>query len=173
MSPEERYEKLSSLRKKAKVVNYSSLYGVGAAKLAREMGVSRAEAQELLEAFWRLNWAIRKVASQQYTKEVGGYTWVKNPVSGFWYELRYDKDTWSTINQGTGTYIFDSWLARAAQQGYWGRGQFHDETLSTVTDESQTRESLKQSVENLNKDLKLNVPFGIDIQSGQNYAGVH
>jgi DNA polymerase I-like protein with 3'-5' exonuclease and polymerase domains len=41
MNPEERFERLHKLRKKAKVVNYSSLYGVGAPKLAREMGVTR------------------------------------------------------------------------------------------------------------------------------------
>jgi DNA polymerase I-like protein with 3'-5' exonuclease and polymerase domains len=173
MNPEERFERLHKLRKKAKVVNYSSLYGVGAPKLAREMGVTRKEAQELLDAFWKLNWAIRKVAEQQFTKEVGGYTWVKNSVSGFWHELRYSKDTWSTINQSTGVYIFDSWLARARLYGYMGQGQFHDETLASVPNESQTREQLKHAIAKLNTDLKLNVAFAIDVKSGANYKDVH
>lgn len=167
------YERIKAIRKAYKVVNYSAVYGVGAPKLAREMGISRARAQELLDAYWQKNWAVRKIAAQQYTKEVGGYTWLKNPVSGFYHELRYDKDRFSTLNQSTGVYVFDSWLARAAQQGYWGQASFHDETLASVTNESQTRESLKQALANLNKDLKLNVPFGIDTQVGQNYGDVH
>ena len=169
----DRFERLHKLRKKAKVVNYSSLYGVGAPKLAREMGVTRKEAKELLDAFWELNWAIRKVSEQQFTKEVGGYTWVKNPVSGFWYELRYSKDTWSTINQGTGVFIFDSWLARARLKGYNGQAQFHDETLTSVTNESRSREALKYGVEKLNQDLKLHVSFGIDTKVGESYSDVH
>jgi hypothetical protein len=107
----------------------------------------------LLDAFWKLNWAIRKVAEQQFTKEVGGYTWLKNPVSGFWHELRYDKDRFSTLNQSTGVYIFDSWLARARLYGYMGQGQFHDETLASVPNESQTREQLKHAIEKLNQTL--------------------
>lgn len=166
-------ERITLIRKKAKVVTYSAVYGVGAKKLARETGMSVQETSDLLDAYWKRNWAVKKVASQQYTKEVGGYTWLKNPVSGFYHELRYDKDRWSTLNQSTGVYIFDSWLARAAQRGYWGQAQFHDETLASVNSESQTREALKHAIAQLNKDLKLNVPFGIDVQSGQNYAGVH
>jgi hypothetical protein len=164
---------VTAIRKAYKVVNYSAVYGVGAPKLAREMGISKARAQELLDAYWKKNWAVRKIAAQQYTKEVGGYTWLKNPVSGFYHELRYDKDRFSTLNQSTGVYVFDSWLARAAQRGYWGQASFHDETLASVKSESQTREALKQSLAQLNKDLKCNVPFGIDIQVGQDYSETH
>ena len=164
---------LSLLRKKYKAANYSCVYGVGAAKLSRETGMSLKEARQVIEDYWKRNWAVRKVASQQYTKEVGGYTWLKNPVSGFYHELRCDKDRWSTTNQSTAVYIFDSWLARARLYGYNGQGQFHDETLASVAKESHTREALQQGVEKLNNDLTLNVPFGIDIKFGQTYAEVH
>lgn len=169
----ELFGRLTEVRKKAKVVTYSAVYGVGKAKLARETGMSAKEAGNLLDAYWKRNWAVRKVAQEQFTKEVGGYTWLKNPVSGFWHELRYDKDRWSTTNQSTAVYIFDSWLARARVKGYNGQGQFHDETLASVADESQAREALKQGIEMLNRDLKLNVDFGIDVKSGQTYSDVH
>jgi DNA polymerase I-like protein with 3'-5' exonuclease and polymerase domains len=172
-SPRQRFDRIDKLRKKAKVVNYSALYSVGAAKLSRESGMSRKEAQILLDKFWELNWSIKKVSQQQFTKEVGGYTWLKNPVSGFWYELRYTKDIFSTLNQGTGVFLFDSWLARARLKGYNGQGQFHDETLASVADESRSREALKYGIEKLNQDLKLNVDFGIDTKVGKNYAEVH
>jgi DNA polymerase I-like protein with 3'-5' exonuclease and polymerase domains len=155
------------------ITGNSAVYGVGAPKLAREMGISRKRAAELLEAYWKKNWAVKKIAEEQFTKEVGGYIWLKNPVSGFWHELRYDKDRFSTLNQSTGVYIFDSWLARARLYGYMGQGQFHDETLASVSNESQTREQLKHAIEKLNTDLKLNVAFAIDVKSGANYKDVH
>jgi len=114
-------DRLTEIRKKAKVVTYSAVYGVGKQKLARETGMTVKEAGGLLEAYWKRNWAVKKVAQDQYTKEVGGYTWLKNPVSGFWHELRYDKDRWSTTNQSTAVYVFDSWLARARLKGYNGQ----------------------------------------------------
>ncbi len=172
-SAEERYKRLHNLRKKAKVVNYSSLYGVGASKLSRNMGVSKAEAQELLDAFWKLNWAVREVAEKQVIKEVRGCKWVRNPVSGFWYQLRFEKDVWSTINQGTGVYVFDSWLARCAKLGYMGQMQMHDETGASVTNHSQTREIMKQAIEWTNRDLNCNVSFSIDTKEGVSYAEVH
>jgi DNA polymerase I-like protein with 3'-5' exonuclease and polymerase domains len=176
LSPErqkELFNRLSSVRKKAKVVTYSAVYGVGKQKLARETGMSVREAGNLLEAYWRRNWAVKKVAEQQYTKEVAGYTWLKNPISGFWHELRYDKDRWSTTNQSSGVYIMDSWLARARLLGYNGLHQYHDETGGSVKSEDETRKALQAAIERLNNDLKLNVDFSIDIKFGTNYAEVH
>ena len=40
---------LKELRKNYKVVNYSATYGVGAAKLSRETGMTEQEAKKLLE----------------------------------------------------------------------------------------------------------------------------
>lgn len=174
-SPEDRFKRLNSLRKSAKIVNYSCLYGVGAKKLSRESGMTVSDATRLIDAFWTLNWSIREVAKSVKTKDVSGLTWALNPVSGFWYELRYDKDRWSTINQSTGVYVFDSWLARAKQLGYQGSAQFHDETLgfSKIGERDKTTKMLNKAIEKLNQDLKLNVDIGIDTQYGPNYASVH
>jgi len=179
----ELYNRLKEVRKKYKAANYSCVYGVGKAKLARETGMSQREAGKVIEDYWKRNWAVRKVAQEQFTKEVGGYTWLKNPVSGFWHELRYDKDRWSTTNQSTAVYVFDSWLARARLKGYMGACQFHDETGASVADESRSREALKDEsrsrealkygLNKLNEDLNLNVDFGIDTKVGKNYAEVH
>jgi len=164
---------LDMLRKKYKAANYSCVYGVGKAKLARETGMTQKEAGKVIEDYWKRNWAVKKVAQEQFTKEVGGYTWLKNPVSGFWHELRYDKDRWSTTNQSTAVYVFDSWLARARLKGYNGQASFHDETLASVADESRSREALKYGLNKLNEDLSLNVDFGIDTKVGGNYSDVH
>ena len=167
------YQRLHKVRKAYKPVNYAAVYGVGVPKLMRSTGMTRVRASSLLEAYWERNSAVKKVAKEQYIKEVGGQMWLKNSVSGFYYELRYERDAWSTLNQGTGVYIFDSWLARCAKRGYMGQQQFHDETGASVKDTSQTREVMFQALESLNKDLKLHVCFGIEAKTGKNYAETH
>jgi hypothetical protein len=164
---------LYAIRKAYKATNYSAVYGVGVPTLARQMGITQRKAKGLLNAYWEKNHSVRKIADQQFVKKVGGYSWLKNPVSGFYYELRYDKDRFSTLNQGTGVYIFDSWLMRAKRLGYMGQAQFHDETAASVQDSSQTRDILFQAVDKLNQDLKLNVTIAIDMQVGQNYSETH
>jgi hypothetical protein len=166
---------ITAIRKAYKVTNYSAVYGVGAPKLSREMGISTKRAKELLEAYWKKNWSVKKIAQQQYVKKVGGLMWLKNPVSGIYHELRYDKDRFSTLNQSTGVYIFDSWLARCRVNGYMGVGQFHDETvgLSPIGKRDETTKKMEAAIDKLNTDLKLNVTLSIDVQFGNTYAEVH
>lgn len=175
-SDEERFKRISKVRQTAKTVNYSSLYGVGAKKLSRTAKISVKDAQLLLEAFWKINWAVRAVAQKQFTKELrNGELWVKNPVSGFWHNLRYEKDIWSTINQSTGVYCFDKWVALCKQKGVQVCMQFHDEQANPVVigQEKQHEKILQGAIETLNGMIKLNVPLGIDVKFGINYAEVH
>jgi DNA polymerase III epsilon subunit-like protein len=170
-----RYKTLNSLRKKAKTTNYSSLYGVGAKKLARTSGMSVSEASKLLDAFWELNWAITEVSKAMEIKTVDGQMWVKNPVSKFWYALRYTKDVWSTINQGTGVYCFDTWLAHYLIKRPNIVFQAHDESVNCIKVEEQEEHSrvLQWAIEKTNEKIKLNIDLSIDIQYGSTYASVH
>lgn len=167
----------SKVRKAFKPVNYSAVYGVGKRKLSRETGMTMKEAEDLLAAYWDRNWAVRVVAKEQYVKRVGGYDWLKNPVSGIYHELRYDKDRFSTTNQSTGVYLFDSWLIRAQRLGYNGVMQFHDETagMSPLGKRQETLQKLETAIDKLNEDpnIKLNVTLGIDAKFGNNYAEIH
>jgi hypothetical protein len=166
---------LKALRKNYKVVNYSATYGVGAAKLARETGMDKGEAQKLLDAFWNRNWSVQEVANRLQVKDRRGAMWVKNPVSGFWYSLRSDKDRFSTLNQGTGVFCFDSWVRNCREFGLKTVGQFHDEVIVLVKDGDQdkTENLMKTSIQNLNEKLQLNVELGIDVQFGNTYAEIH
>ena len=166
---------IKHLRKAYKVVNYSATYGVGAAKLARETGKSEREAKTLLEAFWQRNWSIDKIAKTLRVREVHGSMWLQNPVSKFWYSLRSDKDRFSTLNQGTGVYCFDNWVALCRKNGIKTIGQFHDEIIAIVPEGQQqkTEETMKWSVQKLNEKLGLNVPLGTDVQFGNTYADIH
>ena len=166
---------LKSLRKNYKVVNYSATYGVGAPKLARETGMSVKEAKTLLEAFWSRNWSVTKVADSLRTRELFGSMWVQNPVSKFWYSLRSEKDRFSTLNQSTGVYCFDNWVKGCREKGISTVGQFHDEIIALVKegDEMETKINMEYSIQDLNKQLNLNIDLGIDAQFGSTYADIH
>lgn len=175
-TPTDEYKRLKAMRSPAKTTNYSALYGVGKAKLARESGMSQKRAGELLEAFWKLNWSIKKVAKDSYVKTLrDGTMWVLNPVSGFYYSLRNDRDIWSTLNQGTGVYIFDQWVARVRKKGILVRMQYHDEVMF-FCDKGMERESerkLKEAMKEVNEALNLNVEVKVDVQFGRSYSDVH
>ena len=166
---------LKSLRKNYKVVNYSATYGVGAAKLSRETGMSRKDAQTLLDAFWSRNWSVQQVADELEVRDLHGHSWVKNPVSGFWYTLRSEKDRFSTLNQGTGVYCFDMWVKECREMGVQTIGQFHDEIIALTKEEDAdvTENKMIHGIRCLNDDLNLNVKLGIDAQFGKTYADVH
>jgi DNA polymerase I-like protein with 3'-5' exonuclease and polymerase domains len=174
-TPEQRYKRVHAIRKKAKVVTYSAMYGVGKAKLARTTGMTETEAALLLDAFWKINWAVQKVSSDAEIKTVGGQRWVKNPVNGFWYTLRFEKDTWSTLNQGTGAYCFDQWVAHYLTKRPNIIGQFHDESINDVPvgEEQEHEAALKWAIQKVNEKLRLNVDLDISVQFGDRYSSIH
>jgi hypothetical protein len=166
---------LKKVRKAYKVVNYSSLYGVGASKLARNTGLSVKEAKSMLDAFWSRNWSVEAVAKSLRVRELFGSMWLYNPVSHFWYALRSDKDRFSTLNQGTGVFCFDTWLAHCSVKGVYGTYQAHDEVVVVCekTQKDYVEKVLKDAMEKTNEKLKLNVTVEIDVKWGNTYAEVH
>ncbi|RME87416.1 MAG: DNA polymerase I, partial [Zetaproteobacteria bacterium] len=48
------------MRRRAKVVNFGVLYGMGAGGLARELGISRAEAQRFIDEYFRRHPGVRR-----------------------------------------------------------------------------------------------------------------
>ena len=116
-----------------------------------------------------------QVAKGLSTRDVYGRTWLKNPVSGFYHSLRSDKDRFSTLNQSTGVFCFDSWVALCRKNGVKTIGQFHDEVIALVGngEEQHVKGTMENAIEKLNQRLNLNVPLGIDVQFGNDYAKIH
>jgi DNA polymerase I-like protein with 3'-5' exonuclease and polymerase domains len=169
------FKKISAVRKKSKVTNYSATYGVGKAKLARTTGMSEVEAERLLEAFWKLNWSVRAVADKTIVRKIGGQMWLYNPVSRFWVSLRYERDLFSSLNQSTGVFCFDSWLAQCWAMGIKGVGQFHDETVVPLKkgNNQVVYDKMKLAIHKVNQALNLNVPLDVDPKFGLRYSEVH
>lgn len=163
------------VRSKAKKVNFAGVYGAGPPKIALTAGIPLSEAKILHATYWKRNWAVKKIAEGCVTKIVGGQMWLFNPVSQFWYSLRVEKDKFSTLNQGTGVYCFDSWIRNVRKQGVKICGQFHDEHIAPVLkgQEESHKEKLLLAIKQTNEELQLNVQLGISIDFGHSYAEIH
>jgi len=172
---------IKPIRYKYKTGNYTCTYGAGADRIAEALGCSVKEAKVVHEAYWERNWAIRTVASncKVMTTHTDEQDWLYNPVSGFWYELRHQKDRFSTLNQGTGSYAFDVWLGYVLTAlGNRGTilGQFHDEFVFEVDykeDEKELTQLVKDAMSKTNRVLKLNRELDCDVQFGLNYGEIH
>lgn len=171
----ERYKELKDIRLRAKRVNFAAVYGAGPPKIAQTAGISLQEAKELFRVYWKRNKSVKLIANACRTKVVDGEMWLRNPVSEFWYSLRAEKDRFSTLNQSTAVYCFDTWVRKVRSKGIKLCGQFHDELIAPVRKEDieKTRRLLSQSITEANKELKLRVELGIDIQFGDSYADIH
>lgn len=167
----------SAIRKKAKIVNFSAVYGVGANKLHLTSGMPLKECKKLLETYWKRNWSVKRISENIITKTVNKQAWLYNPVSKFWYTLRSEKDKFSTLNQGTGVFVFDSWVKEVRKYNIKICLQYHDEILTKLQDTPEEKEKtkikLRNAINKVNENLKLNVNFDISIDFGKSYADCH
>jgi DNA polymerase I-like protein with 3'-5' exonuclease and polymerase domains len=163
------------VRSKAKVVNFSGIYGAGPPKIAQTTGMSLQEATLLHTIYWERNKSVKQIANDTVFKEVRKQMWLYNPVSRFWYSLRKPKDRFSTLNQGTGVYCFDTHIRNVRKQGIKISLQYHDEIGFSFLkeEEQQIKDKLTRAIAETNEVLKLNVPLGISIDIGSNYAEAH
>ena len=164
-----------AVRLKAKKVNFAAVYGAGAPKISLTANISIEEAAIMHKAYWIRNKAVKQVAASTIVKTIGGQMWQYNPVSRFWYSLRALKDRFSTLNQGTGVYCFDTWNSKVRAKGWKLCGQFHDEIIVPIlkTQQEQLKLDILKSIEETNEILKLNVPLRVSIDFGNRYSDIH
>lgn len=172
---QEFHDKLDKKRHSGKSTNYSSMYGIGKDKLGRDLGITTRESGKLIDAYWIKNKCVRTFSESCETKTVNGQLWVKNPLNNYYYSLRSNKDIFSTVNQGSGDYIFTLWQHNLMNMGVKLYGGWHDEIVTCCKPEDcdVIIEKLKKAMELVNKQLKLKVPIGIDYKIGNSYSDVH
>ncbi|WEU69456.1 DNA polymerase [Pseudomonas phage vB_PaeM_Ty] len=166
---------VKAMRKIYKSVNYACVYGAGGPRVAITAGVSTNEGYKLVDAYWQRNWSVKRIAEDQRVKVCNGMKWLYNPVSGFWYSLRHEKDRFSTLNQGTGVYCFDVWIGNFRKKRPQLTGQMHDEVILCVKKghRKQAEKLLRDAIEETNKQLKLNRELDISVQFGDRYSDIH
>ena len=167
------YKRIHKIRSIYKTGNYSIQYGVGASKLSKSCGISRREANSLIDSYKKVNQGQYVFASRCDTMEHHGVKWVKNPLNGFWYELRSQKDIFSTIVQGTAAYVFNVWKWYCISSGVDVAFEAHDEILAVCQDKDVTRDKIQRAMDRTNNRLKLNVELTCGIKFGHDYGSVH
>lgn len=165
-----------------KTTNYACQYGAGVKTVARSADTDIETGARLHKAYWDLNWSIKEIAANTTVQTVEGQMWQRNPVNGFWYSLRAEKDRFSTLCQGTGAYVFDIWcnnIIKICNERYGAdpklSGQFHDELILQVKKGYRQlwTDLLNEAMDMTNKELKLNRDCACDVQFGDNYSEIH
>lgn len=163
------------IRDKSKKSNFAAVYGAGIAKIALTAGISTVDAKLLHTTYWKRNWSVKRIANSCKVKIIDGQMWLYNPISKFYYSLRYEKDKFSTLNQSSGVYCFDMWVKEVRKKGIKLCGQFHDELIAPLLRElkEEYRQKLLEAMDITNDKLKLNIKLSISIDFGENYAKIH
>lgn len=169
------YKALSAVRKDYKQVNYSCVYGAGGATVGRAIGKGKMAGDALVEAYWKRNWSVKAIAEDVITKTCNGRMWLYNSVSKLWYSLRYKKDIFSTLNQGTGVYCFDTWVKWVRSKKLPIIAQFHDEIVGCIKKGMRERATnvCKWAINKTNEELKLNRDLDCSIDFGGGYNEIH
>lgn len=177
LSPQDRkkYKELKSIRGYAKNGNYACQYGAYPPRLSKTCGISLKEAQKLFDGYWKMNWAIKEVTARQIVRTVNGEMWLLNPISKFYYNLRTRNDIFSTLIQGTASYVFDLWVGFILEEREQLTAQFHDEIVTEVYEGNEKRmeDLCVRAIDRLNDKLKLNRELGIGVQIGDRYSQIH
>lgn len=170
-----KFSKLKEIRGKAKIVNFSALYGISKETLSRNSGMKVGECKKLLDIYWKRNFAVKKFVNSLQIQRIQGQDWILNPISGFWLSLRNERDKFSTVNQSSSVFCMDLWLMEIRKQGIKIPFQYHDEILfnTKLGEEEDTKLKINKAIELINDKLQLNVPVGCSIQFANKYSECH
>ena len=175
-------DQIKAARKAGKATNYASVYGAAPATIARSAKLDEDTAKALHKGYWELNWSVLEIAKDQTVFDCHGQ-WLINPINGICYSLRSDKDRFSTLCQGTGSYFFDVWVdkiqTKMLEKFKTKRlvGDFHDEYITRFKDSEKAREAMKKitidAIEEVNEQFNLRRKLGCDVQFGKRYSEIH
>lgn len=177
-------EAVSKARKGGKTTNYASVYGGSPEAIARGGGIDLALAKQLHEGYWKLNWSVKAIAEEQCVfQDSRGSKWLVNPINGICYSLRTEKDRFSTLAQGTGSFFFDMWVDRILymMETKFGvkklTGSFHDEIIICFKDSTKGREVMEKlvrdAIDYVSDKYMLRRRLGCDVQFGKRYSEIH
>lgn len=172
-----RFSKIKKKRHTGKTTNFSATYGAGGPKIAATAKIPLSEGYELHRIYWQRNKAVKQTAEDCIVKVVKNQKWLYNPISGFWMYLKEEKDRFSTLNQSSGVFVFDTWLRECKKllKGIPVLMQYHDELMLICkkSDKKFVEACLGEAMKITNKLLQLNVEITISTEWGYNYAEVH
>jgi DNA polymerase I-like protein with 3'-5' exonuclease and polymerase domains len=171
----DQFMKLSKTRSGAKTVTYSAVYGASKEKLSEAAEISLKEATKLYDAYWELNWSVRKFADDLIVKSVEGKNWIYSPYSKTWLILTADHIKFSAVNQNFGATVFDLMLWYLIQQGVQPIMTVHDELSCYINkgEEEEFSKKLEIAMDKVNKYFNFPIKFEAEPEFATSYGNVH
>lgn len=180
-------KRISKVRAAGKGTNYSCQFGAAAPTVARTAKIDLSVAKTLVKSYKKMNWSIEPICNSLTKKKVSHGTYQLNPMNGMWYHLKKDRDSFSTLIQGSGSYLLDIWVAYIfnlrnkpeydVKGGLRLIATVHDENLQEFNDlegnEEIVRKLFDDALKMANKKLNQEIPFGCDTQTGYKYSEIH
>ena len=178
----------ANMRRKAKAVNFGLIYGMSAFGLSERLKVPRAEAKEIMEAYFTefsaikeyMDRIIKEAHDTGYVETITGRRRYLRDINSRNYTLRSyaERNAINAPIQGSAADIIKVAMIRIDQlikaKGLRSKMilQVHDELVFDVHKEE--LDDLKPQVETLMKEaIPLEVPMEIEIGVGQNWLEAH
>ena len=179
----EEIARLSIIRHVGKQCNYACQYNAGAKTIARQTKVDLKLAKKMVEGYRKLNWSIQAIADAQRVITTSTGKWLWNPLVKMFYRIKADKDVFSTLIQGTGSYILDMWVAYSFylrnkhKLNFSQLATFHDEKVWELLDNQEVMDKVVElsdkALEMLNNQFKLEIPIKSSWDFGYRYSEIH
>ena len=169
------FDRLDGIRHVYKQVNYMSLYKAGPRSLAKATGKTLKEAEYMHKVYWIKNHAVELRANAAPVKSHLKNQWIYNDICNIWFELRSDKDRFSSLNQGLGSVLFFNWVREFRSRGVKCTASFHDEVQirAKKEDVENIKIILRDSMDAVSEKFKLKVKLSISIDTGNSYGDTH
>ncbi len=173
----------SNLRRQAKTINFGIIYGISAFGLAKRLNISRGEAKNYIDAYFKqypgikefMDSAIHYARNNGYIKTLFGRRCYVNGINDKNFAVRGNAER-AAINaplQGTAADIIKKAMVSLPDDvKQYMTLQIHDELLFEVPEAKveEVSKKIKSTMENV---IKLNVPLSVDVGSGKNWANAH
>jgi DNA polymerase-1 len=174
-------------RRRAKVINFGILYGMGPQRLSRELAISHAEAEEIIRRYFERYGYVKAFAERvvEQGRALGYVTTMtgrRRPLPDLNARAPHlrqaaERMAWNSPIQGSAADVIK--LAMIAVEGELDRGalgakmllQVHDELLFEVPEGQleATAELVRRRMESV---MELAVPLVVDLKSGPNWASL-
>ncbi len=177
------FSQRSELRRRAKIINFSIIYGSGAYSLAKELGVSFAAAKEFIERYFETYSGVKRfmdrvIADAEKNPEVRTLAGRVRPIPEVQSSNRTVKENGNrmavnTVIQGSAADIIKTAMIRIHEGLRSMKSrlvlQVHDELVFECPpgEEKRLAALVRDGMENA---VKLKVPLTVSVKSGVNWA---
>jgi len=178
----------STMRRKAKSVNFGLIYGQSAFGLAQNLNISRTEAKEIIDAYFNqfpsvknyMDRVIREARENEYVETILGRRRYLRDINSKNMTMRgfAERNAINAPIQGSAADIIKVAMVNIAR---WMKGenlkstmimQVHDELVFEV--ESSEKQIMEKHIRELmEKAIELKVPMVVDMGSGENWLEAH